>query len=457
MSGADADDNIDQVLPACRAAARRRLRERVGAIVRHVRAPLSAVLRDHALVHLPPAAAARLRAVHPSWARAVASPLFAVAHAAAPRRLSGLFLLTSSSGSSSFLHLDAADTLPSSPPLAFLPASAPPAVRVLSSTRGLACCFSPADDAYFVCNPATEAWEPVPSPPCRLSRPRPALVLLLGADLYNFRGDYTLVCAFEAAPGPDGAYCFAVFSSGAGEWWVAPAVAPAEGLVPASGVAAGGTAWWRTDIGTAVGYCPATGRVHLAVCPGDSARWEIGAAGDTLHCAVRADGGDAVVVFRLGRYGGWEQAATVSVAEILHGRGPWQPAPAYYHEPSEPDADADGEADQQDRARAIVAVENRAVLRILAGDDVRLLPFQGADVEVLVLDLHGRRVVAFDTVTRRRREAVLPDEPAGTDWAAAEYAAHTNTLALLAPVALMDPPDDHDHDQQAEAVDRTLT
>uniref|UniRef100_A0A804RHL8 Uncharacterized protein n=1 Tax=Zea mays TaxID=4577 RepID=A0A804RHL8_MAIZE len=30
--------------------------------------------RDHALVHLPPAAAARLRLVHPSWAWALASP-----------------------------------------------------------------------------------------------------------------------------------------------------------------------------------------------------------------------------------------------------------------------------------------------------------------------------------------------------------------------------------------------
>ncbi|KAJ1293373.1 hypothetical protein BS78_01G063000 [Paspalum vaginatum] len=444
MSSADdAPPSDDQLLRACRAAARRRLRQHVAAIVRHVRAPLSAVLRDHALVHLPPAAAARLRAVHPSWARAVASPLFAVAHAAAPRRVSGLFLATGP-GPSSFLHLDGADTLPS-PPLAFLPASAPPAVRVLSSTRGLACCFSPADDAYFVCNPATEAWAPVPYPPCRAARPRPALVVLFAADLYNFRGDYALVCAFEPAPGA-GAYCFAVFASGAGEWWVADALAPAEGLLPATGVAAGGTAWWRTAIGTAVGYCPATGRVHLAVCPGDSARWEIGAAGDTLHCAVRADG-DVVVVFRLGRHGGWEEAATVSVAEILqHGR-PWQPPSPAYHEPS----DSEAEADQQERRTgAIVAAENRAVR--MPGDDVRLLPFQGAGVEVLALA--GRRVVAFDTVTRRRREAVLPDEPAGKDWAAAEYAAHTNTLVLLAPVALMDPPDhdhDHDHDQQVVA------
>jgi hypothetical protein len=82
------------------------------------------------------------------------------------------------------------------------------------------------------------------------------------------------------------------------------------------GVAAGGMAWWRTDIGTAVGYNPVTGRVDLALCPGDSARWEIGSAAGRLHCAVR-DGG-YVLVFRLDdRRGGWELATAVSVCEIL--------------------------------------------------------------------------------------------------------------------------------------------
>jgi hypothetical protein len=73
---------------------------------------------------------------------------------------------------------------------------------------------------------------------------------------------------------------------------------------------------------------------------------------------------------------------------------------------------------------------------------VRLLPFQGADVEVVLL--FGWRVVAFETVTRRRREAVLPvpDQPAAKDWGAVEYIAHTNMLALVGPVVFMEPPDD---------------
>lgn len=441
MSGAVAgteapssSDDADQLRALRDGVRRRMLRERVLAVARAIPAPLATVLRDHALLHLPPAAAARLRLVHPSWARALASPLFAVAHAAAPRRASGLFSTTPAG--LLFLPLDAADTVPS-PSLAFLPASSPPAV--LSSSHGLACCFSHADDAYFLCNPATGAWHGVPCPPCRVTWPRPAVVVVFDATAYNFRGDYALVCAFESAPG-SGLYCFAVFSSGTGAWWVADAVAPAEGLVPSSGVAAGGTAWWRTAIGTAVGYSPDTGRVDLAFCPGDCARWEIGSAAGRLHCAV-LDGGD-VVVFRLDRHGGWELAATVSVAEILQQRS-WQPEPAYY-ELSDSEDD-DGEAGQgqaeQEREGAVVAAANRYRVR-LPRHDVRLLPFQGGELELVVLA--GRRVVAFETVTRRWREAWLPDQPADKDWSSVECAAHTNTLALVAPLVLMEPPDDQE-------------
>jgi len=299
---------------------------------------------------------------------------------------------------------------------------------VLSSSHGVACCFSPADDAYFVCNPATGSWEGVPRPPCRITWPRPAIVVVFDAGVYNFGGDFTLVCAFESAPG-SGIYCFAVFTSVTGAWWVADAVAPAEGLIPSSGVAAGGMAWWRTSIGTAVGYCPVTGRVELAVCPGDSAHWEIGSAAGRLHCAVLAD--DDVVVFRLDGHGGWEVAATVSVAEILQQR-PWQP------DSSSSDDEAENRA-EQDRTGAITAAAGRFRM---PRDDVRLLPFQGAEVDVVLLS--GRRVVAFDTVTRRRREALLPEQPAGADWGAAAYAAHTNTLALVARVVLIEPPDDQE-------------
>jgi hypothetical protein len=204
---------------------------------------------------------------------------------------------------------------------------------------------------------------------------------------------------------------------------------------------ADGTAWWRTDIGTAVGYNSATSRVDLSLCPGDSAWWEIGSAAGRLHCAVR-DGGD-VLVFRLNdRRGGWELATSVSVCEIL--QRPWQPETTLELSDSEDDnEEAVGQA-ELDRAGAVIAVANRySKSRVwVPRDDVRLLPFQGADVEVVLLS--GWRVVAFETVTRRRREAVLPvpDQSTAKDWGAVEYIAHTNTLALVGPVVFMEPPDD---------------
>jgi hypothetical protein len=182
-------------------------------------------------------------------------------------------------------------------------------------------------------------------------------------------------------------------------------------------VAAGGTAWWRTGIGTVVGYNPATGRVDLALCTGHSARWEIGSAAGRLHCVVR-DGGD-VLVFRLDdRRGGWELATVVSICEIL--QRPWQPETTFELSDSEDDEEdaAAGQA-ELDRAGAVIAVANRySRSRVwVPRDDVRLLLFQGADVEVVLLS--GWRVVAFETVTRRRREAVLPvpDQPTTKDWA----------------------------------------
>uniref|UniRef100_A0ACD5WAW5 Uncharacterized protein n=1 Tax=Avena sativa TaxID=4498 RepID=A0ACD5WAW5_AVESA len=398
-------------------SSRRRLRVRVRA------QPLADVLREHALVHLPPAAAARLRLVHPSWATTISSPLFAVAHAAAPRRMSGIFVPLAGG----FLPFDRANDAVPSPSLAFAPASSD--VTVLSSSHGVACCFSPADDALIVCNPATEAWSAVPPPP-RRTWPRPAVVVLFDATAYNFRGDYALVCAAECGPG-SGAYCFQVFASGTGAWRFADAVAPAEGLVAASGVAAGGTAWWRTSVGTAVGYSPATGQVDVVLCPGDSAKWEIGSAGGRLHCAVRD--GDGVSVFRLKDDGSWEVAAAwVSVSELL---------PRHLIKPAQNEnaqGEADGEASGKEIAAASPVIVEEEVLQL--DDAVQLLGFQGAELDVVVLA--GRRLVAFDARTRRRLEVRVParKEEKEKQWDGAEYAVHTNTLALVAPAVLAGEP-----------------
>uniref|UniRef100_A0A0D3FPP8 DUF1618 domain-containing protein n=1 Tax=Oryza barthii TaxID=65489 RepID=A0A0D3FPP8_9ORYZ len=321
----------------------------------------------------------------------MSSPLFAVAHAAAPRRVSGVFV-----PSAGFLPFDGDDDAVPSPSLSFVPASSE--LVVLSSSR--------------------------------------AIVVLFDTSAYNFRGDFTLVCPFESEPGSSGAYCFQVFTSGTGAWWVTDVMSPAEGLVAASGVAAGATAWWRTSIGTAVGYTPVTGRIDLVTCPGDSDQWEIGSAAGMLHCAV-IDGGD-VVVFRLHEHGIWEVTTRVAVAEILQPSQPPPPARATTSTEivASQQHDESG-AEEEEGSRAVVAAAN-APLRL--DDGVRLLGFQGAEVEVVVLA--GRRLVAFDARTRRRREVAVPDE-VDAAWDGAEHAVHINTLALIAPAALAaEPPAD---------------
>ncbi|OEL37394.1 hypothetical protein BAE44_0001586 [Dichanthelium oligosanthes] len=152
-------------------------------------------------------------------------------------------------------------------------------------------------------------------------------------------------------------------------------------------------------------------QLQLAVCPRDSSQWEIRSAVGRLHCAVRADGN--VMVFRLNGHGAWEAAATVSVAEIL--QRPWPPYLAYELTESDNDDAEVGNRAEQERTGAIaVVVANRFQM---PGDDMRLLLFQGTEVEVVLL-ASDRRVVAFDAVTWRWREAILRGEPAGTDWGA---------------------------------------
>jgi hypothetical protein len=254
--------------------------------------------------------------------------------------------------------------------------------------------------------------------------------VLFDATPYNFRGDYGLVCAAECAP-CSGAYCFQVFTSGTGAWGFADAVAPAEGLVAASGVAAGGTAWWRTSVGTAVGYCPETGRVEVVLCPGDSAKWEIGSAGGKLHCAVRD--GDGVAVYQLDEHGCWEVAAAWVPVEELLPRSQIKPA---QHENAE--GEAGGEASGKELVGQSPVIVEKEVLEL--DDAVQLLGFQGTGLEVVVLA--GRRLVAFDTGTRRRREVRVPvrTEEKQKQWDGDEYAVHTNTLALVAPAVLAGEP-----------------
>ncbi|OAY73812.1 F-box protein [Ananas comosus] len=304
---------------ARRAAQRERLRARVGDLISAINRPLAAVIRDQALRYLPPAALLRFRSVHPSWAAVISSPIFAHSQAGSHlSRPSGLFLLDRRHASSSpprFLPFDPrAHALPFDPPLAFLPS---PSSAVRCSTNGLICAVGDHSGGYFICNPVTGRWVRIPGPP-RDPGPDPALVLIFDPSHYNFRCDYALVCAFEAGRGT-GVYGFETFSSAAGGWWVSGgAAAPAEGLVAGSGVAARGGAYWRTAIGTVVGYDPAADRARVFPCPAavgweGEEWWELGGGGGgaALRCVASTE--EAAVAYRLGEGDEWAEVGSIPV------------------------------------------------------------------------------------------------------------------------------------------------
>ncbi|OEL22017.1 hypothetical protein BAE44_0016963 [Dichanthelium oligosanthes] len=112
----------------------------------------------------------------------------------------------------------------------------------------------------------------------------------------------------------------------------------------------------------------------------------------TSWCSGSTGAHGDVMVFQLDGHGGWEAAASVSITEIL--QRPWPPYSAYELTESDDDDAEVGNRAEQERTGAIAAVAaNRFQM---PGDDVRLLPFQGAEVVLLA---GGRRVVAFDAVT----------------------------------------------------------
>ncbi|XP_020095213.1 uncharacterized protein LOC109714895 [Ananas comosus] len=323
---------------ARRAAQRERLRARVGDLIGAINRPLAAVIRDQALRYLPPAALLRFRSVHPSWAAVISSPIFAHSQAGSHlSRPSGLFLLDRRHASSS--------------PPRFLP-------------------FDPRAHA---------------------------LVLIFDPSHYNFRCDYALVCAFEAGRGT-GVYGFETFSSAAGGWWVSGgAAAPAEGLVAGSGVAARGGAYWRTAIGTVVGYDPAADRARVFPCPaavgweGDE-WWELGGGGGgaALRCVAATE--EAAVAYTLGEGDEWAEVGSIPVGAAA---GSFRERP-------------------------------------------RPLRSHGAEMEVVAW-VRGD-VVAVDVASRRARViAAAGPRPSPGE---AEYVAHINTLASVLPMNQLDEEED---------------
>ncbi|URE49840.1 hypothetical protein MUK42_02495 [Musa troglodytarum] len=285
---AESYDDVKYLVRRNRAASRKRLVSRIKHIHNEIHKPVADVVRDHALCLLPARSIFRLSAVSPSWARHVSSPIFAHTQSRSHRSIAGVFFGSSVGASVAYAPFPPASAhgLPD-PALSFFPASP---IAVCSSSNGLLLCYAPSSGDFFVCNPATAAWVAVPRPPHNPG-PEPAAVLIFVPGVYNFRSDYTIVIGFRISGARSGIFGFQTFSSSAGGWWISNEVCAAECLLPDSGIAGGGVAYWRTTMLTVVGYDPAEDSVRVTHWPMNYAvdsRWEIGQMGDggRLFCTA---------------------------------------------------------------------------------------------------------------------------------------------------------------------------
>ncbi|CAN6339215.1 unnamed protein product, partial [Urochloa humidicola] len=185
----------------------------------------------------------------------------------------------------------------------------------LASNRGLVCLRGAASGDYYVANPLAFTAARLPRHDCdHLAHGDPAVVITFDLDnaddaaandAHAPSGNGEARCYYRhyrvavAFPIGDGAYAFECFSSRTWRWDVGAAVAPAETVVPCSGVGVLGCAFWRTTMGLFLCYEPVSGCADLVPAPKEVIQWphwELGEMEGKLCATCIDDRVDAVVV-----------------------------------------------------------------------------------------------------------------------------------------------------------------
>ncbi|KAJ3674459.1 hypothetical protein LUZ60_005075 [Juncus effusus] len=228
----------------------------------------------HLLPRLPAKTLLRFKSVSPKFKNFITSPFIVLSHSIFPRRMSGLFYhLYGIPCYVSFDQSPNASDLPD-PSLSFMPEI----VTIKASTRGILCVRG--RENYYVVNPVTKEWVELPKHSGDHGDDVAVVILFDEPDVYNFGGDYKVVCAYQVI---EGVYGFETFSSKSWKWDQSSEICAVERIIPSSGVAVGAAAYWRTTMHTIVVYKPASLKVNSKVTQNGETNGNIMKGGDSLR------------------------------------------------------------------------------------------------------------------------------------------------------------------------------
>ncbi|KAJ4804336.1 F-box protein [Rhynchospora pubera] len=222
------------------------------------------------LPRLPAKTLLRFKSVSPNFKNLISSPFMVLSHILHPKLVSGLFY--DNGDSFGYVSFD--------PPLSNLPDASlsylPEPSNIMASTLGVMCLRGLQTLKYYMTNPTTKQWAELPQPNMLHPDDVSVVVVFDEPSVYNFSGDYRVVCAY---PVIEGVWTFETFSSGTWAWTQSSEICAVENILSESGTAVGAMAYWRTTMETVLSYNPVKDRTNIIPRPHSEMAevwWELG-------------------------------------------------------------------------------------------------------------------------------------------------------------------------------------
>ncbi|KAJ1690074.1 hypothetical protein LUZ63_014229 [Rhynchospora breviuscula] len=222
------------------------------------------------LPRLPAKTLLRFKSVSPNFKNLISSPFMVLSHILHPKLVSGLFYDTGDD--KRYVSFD--------PPLSNLPDPSlsylPEPFNIMASTLGVMCLRGLQTLKYYMTNPTTKQWAELPQPNMLHPDDVAVVVVFDEPSVYNFSGDYRVVCAY---PVIEGVWTFETFSSITWAWTQSSEICAVENILSESGTAVGAMAYWRTTMETVLSYNPVKDRKNIIPRPHSELAevwWELG-------------------------------------------------------------------------------------------------------------------------------------------------------------------------------------